>query len=100
MQFVWFMVNIAWKILLVGFGFWVFRWILGDGKETLKMIFQTIVTSLQTGCILLKMKLSQKKEKSPELIIGDIDDSFDPKLTLMTYEEWQERMRNHQKFQL
>lgn len=73
MEFVWFMVSAAWKILLIIFGFKAFKWILGDGKSVIKEMLHTIGSGIKAGCALLQIKLSllTKKEETHDSIEVD-----------------------------
>lgn len=67
MQFVLWMAELAWKLLLVGFGFWLFKWILGDGKVVIRTLVKTLALGIKAGCKLLQIKLEEKtKKKEPE----------------------------------
>lgn len=75
MQFVLWMAELAWKLLLVGFGFWLFKWILGDGKVVIRTMVKTLALGIKAGCKLLQIKLEEKtKKKEPE----DSEDSDIP----------------------
>ena len=74
MEFILSMVSIALKLLSIGFGIWLFRWIaFGKGKETLKYLAQTIGLSIQTGCVILRDKLAAKLDER-KLLSEDKDD--------------------------
>ena len=67
MQFVLWMAELAWRLLLVGFGFWLFKWILGDGKVVIRTLVKTLALGIKAGCKLLQIKLEEKtKKKEPE----------------------------------
>lgn len=67
MQFVLWMAELAWKLLLVGFGFWLFKWILGDGKVVIRTLVKTLALGIKAGCKLLQIKLEEKtKKKEPD----------------------------------
>lgn len=67
MQFVLWMAELAWKLLLGGFGFWLFKWILGDGKVVIRTLVKTLALGIKAGCKLLQIKLEEKtKKKEPE----------------------------------
>ena len=70
MGFIMFMGNAALTILSIAFGFFVFKWILGDGKDLIKEIVHTIGVGILTGCIILRKKIVtrlQKEEEAPLL---------------------------------
>lgn len=77
MQFVLWMVKLAGDILIIGFGFWLFKWILGDGKNVIRAMVKTIALGIKAGCKLLQIKLEEKtKKEEPE----DSEDSDAPTL--------------------
>lgn len=68
MEFIAFMWNIAWKVVLIGLGFWVFKWVLGDGKTTVKAYLSLACLGLQAGCLVLKNKLLEKLKKEKKAL--------------------------------
>ena len=75
MEFILFMMGFAWKLLLIGFGFWAFKWVLGDGKDVIRTIASTIGIYIQTACLKMRKKLLLKLEKEKEpLPEGNSDD--------------------------
>lgn len=64
MQFVLWMVKLAGDILIIGFGFWLFKWILGDGKNVIRTIVKTLALGIKAGCKLLQIKLEEKTKKN------------------------------------
>ena len=77
MQFVLWMAELAWKLLLIGFGFKVFWWILHDGKYKIPKWLGLVAKGIKAGCKLLQIKLEEKtKKKETE----DSEDSDIPTL--------------------
>lgn len=74
MEFILFMMGLAWKFLLIAFGFWAFKWILGDGKDYIRVIASTIGIGLQTACLRLRKKLLVKLEEEKKPLPEGEDD--------------------------
>ena len=64
MQFVLWMANLAWKLLLISFGIWLFKWILKDGKTVIRTMVKTLALGIKAGCKLLQIKLEEKTKKN------------------------------------
>lgn len=57
MSFIMWMVNAAWKLLLIGLGFYVFRFILKNGPGTLKEVVQTASAGVKVMCYAAREKM-------------------------------------------
>lgn len=62
----WF-VNLAWRILLLYIGWIVFRFIMKNGRGTIKEILETIGIVIKTAALKLRMKVAEcARKKEPE----------------------------------
>lgn len=67
MQFILWMAELAWNLLLIGLGFKLFWWILHDGKHQIPKWLGLAAKGIKAGCKLLQIKLEEKtKEKELE----------------------------------
>ena len=63
MQMIWSAINMAWKVLgLVG-AWMLFKYLLRDGKDTLRDLFETGSMALQAGLMTIKRKLWNRIKK-------------------------------------
>lgn len=77
MQFVLWMAELAWKLLLIGVGFKLFWWILHDGKYAISRWLKIVALGIKAGCKLLQIKLEEKTKKKES---NDSEDSGTPTL--------------------
>ena len=68
MEFIGWMLSIAWKILAVYWGFMLFKKLIIDGRELPRDILTTMGLGIQAGCLFLRRKLAAKirGEELPE----------------------------------
>lgn len=74
MEFILFMMGLAWKILLICLGFKAFKWMLGDGKDYVRALASIIGIKLQTACLRLRKKLLNELEEEKKPLPEGEDD--------------------------
>ena len=69
MGFIEFMLNFAWRLLAIGFGFMLFRYILKNGSGTFREILDVIFIGGKAALIAIRKKLVEwlKKQEKEEV---------------------------------
>ena len=55
--------QLAWKFVLIGVAFWLFRYIRKNGKDKIIELLQTVGMAIETGCLMLRRALARKLRK-------------------------------------
>ena len=79
MGFIDFCLGIGWKVLCITAGWMIIKWILKDGKETIKDLLSTIKLGLKAGGVVLRKKMARYLRKEEERLAEDKTESTERK---------------------
>ena len=82
MEFITFMVNLAWSLLKITIAFAAFWLVFGRGRKVLKMVCGTISNAMQVLCVKIQKLLVKSLEKEKAAIDGDGEETGEVEFTV------------------